>query len=82
MIKLYCLISNITISYLNNVLVYCFQMKVDFEKPVKIAAVATQGREDANQYVKRYTLAYRNDGDFKWTDYRDKAGNVKVNYCC
>lgn len=37
----------------------CFQ--VDFGRPTRVTAVATQGREDADQWVTKYTLSYGND---------------------
>ena len=37
-------------------------LKVDFTSPVKVLAVATQGRQDASQWVTRYYLSYGFDG--------------------
>ena len=37
-------------------------IRVDFRKPVKILAVATQGRQDLSQWVTRYYLTYSFDG--------------------
>lgn len=36
--------------------------KVSFNSPVQITGIATQGRADYNQWVKRYTLSYSEDG--------------------
>ena len=43
----------------NNVYQY---LQFDFGKVVKVTAVATQGRSDANWMVSSYTLAYSLDG--------------------
>lgn len=37
-------------------------IKIDFTRPVKVLAVATQGRQDASQWVTRYYLTYSFDG--------------------
>ena len=37
-------------------------IKIDFRRPVKVLAVATQGRADASQWVTRYYLTYSFDG--------------------
>lgn len=37
-------------------------IKIDFRGPVKVLAVATQGRQDASQWVTRYYLTYSFDG--------------------
>lgn len=37
-------------------------IRVDFTRPVKVLAVATQGRQDASQWVTRYYLTYGFDG--------------------
>ncbi|KAK3700595.1 hypothetical protein QZH41_001586 [Actinostola sp. cb2023] len=53
-------------------------IKVDFKTFVKIVAVGTQGREDYNQWVTKYSLAYSRD-DIFWTDYMNKPhGKVKL----
>ena len=36
-----------------------------------LTAIATQGREDADQWVKRYYLKYKNSN---WRNYKDKQG--------
>ena len=37
-------------------------LQVYFNKWVKITAIKTQGRQDANQWVKKYSLSYSYDG--------------------
>jgi hypothetical protein len=51
-------------------------LQVDFGKMVEIRRIATQGRQDANQWVKTYTIAYSYDGIF-WKDYA-KRGSIVV----
>ena len=43
-------------------------IKVDFSRPVKVLAVATQGRQDLSQWVTRYYLSYSFDG-INFVDY-------------
>ena len=50
--------------------------KVDFRRPVKIAKIATQGRQDASQWVTRYMVYSSLDG-IHWSIYRFK-NNDKV----
>ena len=37
-------------------------IRIDFRRPVKVLAVASQGRSDASQWVTRYYLSYSFDG--------------------
>lgn len=48
-------------------------IQVDLGTAARISKVATQGRYDANQFVKTYTLSYSNNGQ-KFTQY--KVGGV------
>ena len=43
--------------------------QVDFRKPTKVSQVATQGRQNANQWVTQYRLAYSQDG-MNWALYK------------
>ena len=51
-------------------------LQFNFVEPMKIKGVATQGRQDANQWVKRYTLSYSMDG-MRFRNYRERR-RVKV----
>lgn len=37
-------------------------LQINFVEPMRVKGVATQGRQDSNQWVKRYTLSYSVDG--------------------
>ena len=50
--------------------------QVDFRRPTKITAVDTQGRQNANQWVTQYRLAYSWDG-LTWAYYKLKD-HIKV----
>ena len=50
--------------------------KVDFGRPMKITKIATQGRQDTNQWVTRYMVYSSLDG-IHWAVYRFKS-NDKV----
>ncbi|KAL9955604.1 hypothetical protein ACROYT_G036949 [Oculina patagonica] len=50
--------------------------QVDFGRFVKVTMVATQGRQDAYQWVTKYRVSYSNDGNF-FEDY-DEGGYVKT----
>ena len=39
-------------------------LQVDFGVETVITRIATQGRQDANQWVKKYTLRYSTDGSY------------------
>lgn len=43
--------------------------QVDFRRPTKVTNVATQGRQNANQWVTQYRLAYSQDG-LTWVLYK------------
>jgi len=51
---------------------------VDFNKVVKVTMFATQGREDAKQWVKSYKLQYSLDG-FEYTTYSIKGRQIVSN---
>ena len=51
-------------------------IQYDLRRPKKIVKVATQGRQDLNQYVTRYIIKYSADA-FHWTPYR-KYSRVQV----
>ena len=50
--------------------------QVDFRKPTKVSHIATQGRQNANQWVTQYRLAYSQDG-LNWALYKLRDG-IKV----
>ena len=39
-------------------------LQVDFGVETRVTRIATQGRQDANQWVKKYTLRYSTDGSY------------------
>ncbi|CAH3172634.1 unnamed protein product [Porites evermanni] len=47
-------------------------IKFDFSRPMRITQVATQGRQDYDQWVTRYTITSSVDGTH-WAMYRDKS---------
>lgn len=47
-------------------------MKFDLSRPMRITKVATQGRQDYNQWVTRYTISSSLDGTH-WAIYRFKS---------
>ena len=52
--------------------------QVDFGRFVKVTIISTQGREDAFQWVTKYTVSYSYDGNF-FRDYKE-GGHVKVSF--
>ena len=50
--------------------------QVDFGRFVKVRIISTQGREDAQRWVKKYRVTYSYDGTF-FRDYKED-GYVKV----
>ena len=49
-------------------------LQVDFGRNVKVSAVATQGRQDMDQWVKEYKLAYIEEGKpFTFETYKEDA---------
>ena len=52
-------------------------LQVDFENLVKVQGVATQGRQESNQWVQSYRLSYGETGVF-FKEYKTKEGeNVR-----
>lgn len=51
-----------------------------FGRYTTITRVLTQGRQDANQWVTSYTLAYGNDG-YRFRTYKN-FGRERVGTCC
>lgn len=47
-------------------------IKFDFSRPMRITQVATQGRQDYDQWVTRYTISSSVDATH-WALYRDKS---------
>ena len=45
-------------------------LQVDFGRNVKITKVATQGRQDVDEWVKTFTLAYSVDGSSNFQPYQ------------
>ena len=54
--------------------------QVDFGSWTKVTAVATQGRQDSNQWVKTYSISYSYDSVFHKTVYNE-YGSKKVRNC-
>lgn len=52
-------------------------IQVEFNRHFKIAAIQTQGRSDAAQWVKTYKLSYGNDG-IRWSGVYDGNGKEKI----
>ena len=61
-------------------------IQVHFRRPVRFSKVAMQGREDANQFVTSFAVAYSPDG-YRWTPFKANS-RLKVllfcylNRCC
>jgi len=51
-------------------------LQIDLGRPSRITKIATQGRKDARQWVKRYTLSYSQDGAV-FTDYKAENSYAK-----
>ena len=47
-------------------------LQIDFGELVLVTKVATQGRQDANQWVTKYTLSYSVDG-MHWAEYKENS---------
>ena len=54
--------------------------QVDFGGWTQITAVATQGRQDSNQWVKSYSLSFSYDGVF-WEVVNNEHGSKQVCNC-
>ena len=53
-------------------------LQVDFLRNVKITTFATQGRQDYDQWVTKYKLAYSEDGSSTFQTYQENGAD-KVN---
>ena len=51
---------------------------VDFKRPTRVVKVATQGRQDARQWVTRYYVTFSQDGAH-FAEYKENS-NRKVHY--
>lgn len=47
-------------------------LQIDFGELVHVTKVATQGRQDADQWVTKYTLSYSVDG-IHWAEYKENS---------
>ena len=47
-------------------------LQIDFGELVRVTKVATQGRQDANQWVTKYILSYSVDG-MHWAEYKENS---------
>ena len=47
-------------------------LQIDFGELVQVTKVATQGRQDADQWVTKYTLSYSLDG-IHWAEYKENS---------
>lgn len=54
-------------------------LQVDFGVETVITRIATQGRQDADQWVKEYTLRYSTDGSY--FKHYQPFGYTKVTFC-
>jgi len=52
-------------------------LEIDLGSWTKISAVATQGRQDSDQYVKTYTLSFSYDDVF-WETVKNEQGITQV----
>ena len=52
-------------------------LQIDFKYRATVTAIRTQGRRDANQWVRSYTVAYSDDG-INFKAYRGDKGQDKV----
>jgi hypothetical protein len=54
-------------------------LQIDFKYKATVAEILTQGRSNANQWVKSYTIAYSDDG-VNFTTYKGDKGQDKVTF--
>lgn len=54
-------------------------LQVDFSRNVKITKFQTQGRQDADQWVKKYTLSYSVDGSSAFQIHQENGVNKVFN---
>ena len=54
-------------------------LQVDFGVETVITRIATQGRQDANQWVKEFSLSYSTDGSY--FKHYQPSGHTKVTSC-
>ncbi|XP_022807914.1 lactadherin-like [Stylophora pistillata] len=47
-------------------------LQIDFGELVRVTKVASQGRQDSNQWVTKYTLSYSVDG-MHWAEYKENS---------
>lgn len=47
-------------------------LQIDFGELVRVTKVATQGRQDSNQWVTKYALSYSLDG-MHWAEYKENS---------
>ena len=47
-------------------------LQIDFGELVQVTKVATQGRQDSDQWVTKYTLSYSLDG-MHWAEYKENS---------
>ena len=47
-------------------------LQIDFGELVRVTKVATQGRQDADQWVTKFTLSYSVDG-MHWVEYKENS---------
>ena len=47
-------------------------LQIDFGELVRVTKVATQGRQDADQWVTKFTLSYSVDG-IHWVEYKENS---------
>jgi len=47
-------------------------LQIDFGELVRVTKVATQGRQDSNQWVTKFSLSYSMDG-MHWAEYKENS---------
>ena len=47
-------------------------LQIDFGELVRVTKVATQGRQDADQWVTKFSLSYSMDGVY-WAEYKEMS---------
>jgi hypothetical protein len=57
-------------------------LQVNFSRMVTISNIKTQGRPDADEWVKSYELHYSSDNAVTFEAHKDVFGNVQVTLVC
>ena len=54
-------------------------IKVDFRRPTRLVMIASQGRQDARQWVTQYYVTYSQDG-IHWAEYKIKGSRKVIRF--